>query len=488
MAGNLETIANFHASFYHELSAEYNRGASIPSANPNLAKVFSSFASFFKLYTAYLNEYEACVVQMEELRENDKFQAFVQAFMQKSRRASATSNPSSSALSPTQSGSPNLSPMDYIITPVQRLPRYVLLLKELLKNTPPLDQPPIQQALTSMETIASFVNERKRSVENMNKLLEISQSISGELPPEVHLIEPHRKLIREGTLSIISSRSVMGVGLGSCRSTGCVVRLFTDLLLWTTNANKYKGYLDLNSAGVIASNQDDCCVQLSDAKTTIFARAGSAAEIASWSAQIQHTITTLHDEKESTRRRQRVAKARSTNHTHRSQLRTFIHDSLCQLSPTTGDTSNTERVMTEEYFVDALKADPQMQNEWLEKEVAAAKRRERTSGAMSAVAGTTSGTVGTLSVAMLPQKLIAQLKHQQFVMFQRDADRPSSVSGSASIATTASNSSASSRHTSRRTSFSSLETPSLSRQHSHTRLSHASTTSTDDESDAGSAR
>jgi hypothetical protein len=463
IAGNIETITNFHSSFHHELQQEFQRSHA-GSSPPNLAKIFLKYAEFFKMYTAYLNSYEACVIQMEELRENEKFQAYVKG-LQKVRRRSQinTMTPmtkgahvlptSPPAVQPTQQ---NLSPMDYIIQPVQRLPRYVLLLKELLRHSPPSDAAQIQQALTSMETIASFVNERKRSVENMNKLLDISMRISGELPDEIHLIEPHRKLIREGVLSIISSRNILGVGLGSCKATGCIVRLFTDIILWTTAANKYKGYLDLNTCGVIPSDQDECCIQLSDAKTTIFARGSSAEEVASWSTQIQSTITTLQHEKESTRRRQRVAKARSTNHTHRTQLRTLINDSLFQL-PTTGVDAKTE----EQYFTEALAADPQMQADWLEKEAAAQRQRDKRGAISMPIAELPQGK-------LMPKELIAQLKLQQ------------SQFGSASTCTTVTNSAASSRPPSRRPSgghSTSISTPvSTSSSISHDRQSSNSRT------------
>jgi hypothetical protein len=50
--------------------------------------------------------------------------------------------------------------MSYMIQPVQRVPRYVLLLKELKRNT------------TSADAEYHDINEAKRQMENMSKLLE----------------------------------------------------------------------------------------------------------------------------------------------------------------------------------------------------------------------------------------------------------------------------------------------------------------------------
>lgn len=183
---------------------------------------------------------------------------------------------------------------------VQRLPRYVLLLKELLRHTPATDtthHSTIQQALTKIETVALFVNERKRSVENMNKLLQISEKISGGMPDDLELIEPHRKIMREGPVCVVSTRSILGVGVGTVKISKVNFLLFNDLLLWTNEANKYKGSLDLNQTTVsCVGDKDDKekCVnagsgtdsaaavacgenmfQLSDAKSTIMCKCSS---------------------------------------------------------------------------------------------------------------------------------------------------------------------------------------------------------------------
>lgn len=65
--------------------------------------------------------------------------------------------------------------MSYLIMPVQRIPRYVLLLRELKRNTPD-DDPEfstIVDALGKIELIGAHVNEHKRLVETMSKLLEV---------------------------------------------------------------------------------------------------------------------------------------------------------------------------------------------------------------------------------------------------------------------------------------------------------------------------
>jgi hypothetical protein len=67
--------------------------------------------------------------------------------------------------------------------PVQRLPRYVLLLEDLAKNTPKkhVDHLPGLQALDQLREVADYVNEEKRIVENMQEVMQVQSSISGNL-------------------------------------------------------------------------------------------------------------------------------------------------------------------------------------------------------------------------------------------------------------------------------------------------------------------
>lgn len=194
----------------------------------------------------------------------------------------------------------------------------MLLLKELLRHTPPTDtvhHSTIQQALTKIETVALFVNERKRSVENMNRLLQVSEKISGGMPDDLALIEPHRRILREGPVALVSSRSILGVGVGTVKISRVNFLLFNDLLLWTNEANKYKGSLDLNqttitcggdskdkdskekekdkaagtgAAGAVGTDSSaggDNMFQLSDAKATIMCKCNSESPRAQNSCQ-----------------------------------------------------------------------------------------------------------------------------------------------------------------------------------------------------------
>jgi hypothetical protein len=139
------------------------------------------------MYTLYLNGYEKCLSAINALRTHKKFTEFMVATGKKLKSAPGstifpyrlivhlTILPSSHLLCMygyVMEGGLDL--MSYMIQPVQRVPRYVLLLKELKRNTTSADPhyADIKEALSKIQKIAAAINEAKRQMENMSKLLE----------------------------------------------------------------------------------------------------------------------------------------------------------------------------------------------------------------------------------------------------------------------------------------------------------------------------
>jgi RhoGEF domain len=84
--------------------------------------------------------------------------------------------------------------------PIQRIPRYELLLRDLLKRTwenhP--DYKDLVEAREKIQGVGKMLNEKKREAENMTSLIQASQRIQGKL--KVELTESHRRFIREQKL------------------------------------------------------------------------------------------------------------------------------------------------------------------------------------------------------------------------------------------------------------------------------------------------
>jgi len=83
---------------------------------------------------------------------------------------------------------------------VQRLPRYVLLLQELVKYSNPTHPKymVLRNSLEAVKNVANFVNEAKMHAENSQKLLTIQESLVGKRA--VTILEPQRKFFNEGDL------------------------------------------------------------------------------------------------------------------------------------------------------------------------------------------------------------------------------------------------------------------------------------------------
>ena len=96
-------------------------------------------------------------------------------------------------------GGVNVPLNSYLIQPVQRIPRYRLLVHELLKCTPEshIDYAELRAALHSIEDIALVVNESIREAEYMNQLVELKKKFTGAVP---EILAPKRFLVREGNL------------------------------------------------------------------------------------------------------------------------------------------------------------------------------------------------------------------------------------------------------------------------------------------------
>ncbi|PRP86552.1 hypothetical protein PROFUN_05190 [Planoprotostelium fungivorum] len=148
------------------------------SNRQKLSTIFSSIVPMFKLYTAYINNYET---SMKTLNQHNKFAEF-RSLLQKCR---------------SEHPDVHLDLQSLLIMPIQRTPRYELLLREYLKNMEEEheERQGIERALNALEQVGSLINESKRKAEGMAKIIDIQERIIGH---KMNLVEPHRILVREG--------------------------------------------------------------------------------------------------------------------------------------------------------------------------------------------------------------------------------------------------------------------------------------------------
>ena len=197
-----------------------------------VADVFSSHAAYFKMYMNYVNQCDLALhyvtiwtecdsVRGKALRMTRRSQTPVSQLVTLGRRLNRSSDGEVhdlwSDLSPSQQRrvhqyvrrcreDPRHSQLNlegYLLLPIQRIPRYRMLLEQLVQSTscrlvPEVDAA-LERALEHISLVVSWVNEGKRQTEQGRRLLMWQKRMKGS---DVLLVEPHRKLICDGPLRL----------------------------------------------------------------------------------------------------------------------------------------------------------------------------------------------------------------------------------------------------------------------------------------------
>nr|XP_033804891.1 rho guanine nucleotide exchange factor 17 [Geotrypetes seraphini] len=120
---------------------------------------------------------------------------------------------------------------DLMIKPVQRIPRYELIVKDLLKHTPKEhpDHPFLIDAQKNIKQLAQRINKGMKSAEELEKDARIMQEIESHIEGMEDLQAPLRKFLRQEM--VVEMKAVGGKKERS-------LFLFTDLLVCTTIKRK----------------------------------------------------------------------------------------------------------------------------------------------------------------------------------------------------------------------------------------------------------
>ena len=121
-----------------------------------IGDVFHRTAPFLKMYNQYSNKYDNALATLGRCCKNENFCGLVEEIDQ------------TTGLSSRLEG--------LLIAPVQRIPRYTLLLQELKRHTPQ-DHPDVahlEKAIPLMAEVADYINNNMKQVENQAKLISLS--------------------------------------------------------------------------------------------------------------------------------------------------------------------------------------------------------------------------------------------------------------------------------------------------------------------------
>ncbi|GAA6019933.1 hypothetical protein JCM11491_006711 [Sporobolomyces phaffii] len=242
--GNIEAIRDFHGTiFLPDLVAAVRAGGDSTVVAARVGEVFRQHGSFLKIYSAYVNGFDASLAQIQTWAaastsgrpstasgtsvggggtSSTLFDAASQigSTLTQSQKKRIKSWMKRCRAHPSHS---QISLESYLLLPVQRIPRYRLLLESLLACTPapasdslapptaflaPDAQPApphptILAAVLEMDLVATTLNESKRETEGRAQLLMWQGRIVNRYKSS--LVQPHRTLLRSGKLVLTRS-------------------------------------------------------------------------------------------------------------------------------------------------------------------------------------------------------------------------------------------------------------------------------------------
>uniref|UniRef100_A0A3B5KLC7 Uncharacterized protein n=1 Tax=Xiphophorus couchianus TaxID=32473 RepID=A0A3B5KLC7_9TELE len=155
--GNIEEIYRFQRKFLKSLEKEFNK------EQPHLSEIgccFLEHQTEFQIYSEYCNNHPNACNQLSKLMKVNKYVYFFEACRLLQKMI-------------------DISLDGFLLTPVQKICKYPLQLAELLKYTNPQhrDYKDVEAALNAMKNVASMINERKRRLENIDKIAQWQSSI-----------------------------------------------------------------------------------------------------------------------------------------------------------------------------------------------------------------------------------------------------------------------------------------------------------------------
>jgi len=198
---NLSDILKYHHKFLGSLKTRVENW----NNHSCLGDIFLEETDFLKNYQPYLQGYNASLITLRHLRKRKPdLEALNKEFENQQRETTS------------------LDLESYMLTPVQRIPRYILLLKEFNRYTNPTHAENLNKAITKLTSILNEINSNVDAdvLFRAEKLHSIEDSIDGI----DDLYKPDRIYVREGavTLQTTSGKKNLYMFFFSDIMIGCV--------------------------------------------------------------------------------------------------------------------------------------------------------------------------------------------------------------------------------------------------------------------------
>lgn len=276
---NISSINAFHSKF---LLPELEKRMQEWETTPRIGDILQKLAPFLKMYGEYVKGFDNAMELVKNMTERiPQFKSVVEEIQKQKICGSLTLQ-------------------HHMLEPVQRIPRYEMLLKDYLRKLPP-DSPDWNDAKKSLEiisTAASHSNSAIRKMENLKKLLEIYEML-GE---EEDIVNPSNELIKEGQILKLAARNTS--------AQERYLFLFNNMLLYCVPKFSLVGSkftirtrVGIDGMQIVETHNEGYphTFQVSGKERTLELQASSEQDKEEWIKALQKTIEVFHQRHETFR-------------------------------------------------------------------------------------------------------------------------------------------------------------------------------------------
>uniref|UniRef100_A0A3B5B162 FYVE, RhoGEF and PH domain-containing protein 4-like n=1 Tax=Stegastes partitus TaxID=144197 RepID=A0A3B5B162_9TELE len=309
---NISSINAFHGQF---LLPDLEKRMGEWASTPRIGDILQKLTPFLKMYAEYVKNFDKAMELLKQwIDRSPQFKAIIQEIQ-------------------SQEVCGCLTLQHHMLEPVQRVPRYEMLLKDYLKKLPQ-DDPDRRDAEKSLEIIATAAthsNSAIRKSENLKKLMEIYEML-GE---EEDIVNPSNEFIKEGHILKLAARNTSAMER--------YLFLFNNMLLYcvpkfSLGGTKYtvRTRIGIDGMKVLETTNEDYphTFQVSGKERTLELQASSEQDKADWIKAFQETIEIFQQKNESFKNAQKDVEEVSVSVTsglYTLKLSTHFHTIMLSL-------------------------------------------------------------------------------------------------------------------------------------------------------------
>ncbi|ETE64475.1 FYVE, RhoGEF and PH domain-containing protein 2, partial [Ophiophagus hannah] len=180
---NISSIYQFHSQFF---LPELKKRMEDWDSNPRIGDIIQKLAPFLKMYSEYVKNFDKAIRLITVWSEKAlPFQELISNIQK--REASA-----------------NLTLQHHMLEPIQRIPRYELLLKDYIQKLP-LASPDKEDAQKALEMIFTAAKHSNAAIAEMERLQNL-WDVYHRLGLDDDIVDPSNEFIKEGPIQKISFR------------------------------------------------------------------------------------------------------------------------------------------------------------------------------------------------------------------------------------------------------------------------------------------